>query len=411
MSRILIGLSGKDKPGITHSVLTVLAESHAQIIDIEQAVIHDQLSLTFMAEVNTQTSVANMFDSLLIPLHKAADKFGLTIRVVPFRQSAIRRSSRRTYAITVLGETIAAADLATVTGEIRRLGLNIEKIHTLTEVGFDSLELVVYPSKGDVPEARIKQALLSSVRNLNIDIAVQRETFNRRNKRLLVLDVDSTLVQGEIIDEIAAEANVQAEVAAITERAMAGELDFREALTARVALLKGVPESVLTNVAERMVLTPGAEELITAVQHLGYKVAIISGGFQFFTNRLKERLGLDYAFANRLDIVDGYLSGELYGPIVDREEKARIVQELATEMRIGRDQVVAVGDGANDLNMLEVAGLGIGFHPKPVLRDRVDVSVSAGGLNRILYLLGMDDISLRTLAAGEGGGLETPDTP
>lgn len=396
-SRLLINLAGKDRPGITASVLNVLARGSAQILDIEQSVIHDQLSLTFLAQLPVREQ-RGVFDSLLVPLHQTADKFGLAIRIVPFRPSRhIRRSRRNTYAITVLGDVIAAHDLEVITTKMRDLSLNIEKIHTLTEQGFNSLEFIVHDSSGRHDERAIKHQLLPAISGLSIDLAVQRETLFRRNKRLLVMDVDSTLVQGEIIDELARRAGVEDRVSAITERAMAGELDFPSALRERVKLLKGLTERDLEEVAGDMQLNPGAETLIRSLKYLGYKIAIISGGFDFFTERLKDQLGLDYAYANRLQIKEGRLTGKLVGSIVDADRKAATVVQLTRELNIGRDQVVAVGDGANDLKMLESAGLGIGFHPKPVVRKQAAVSVTAGGLNRILYLLGIEDAAFTNL--------------
>ncbi len=309
--------------------------------------------------------------------------------------------------VTLLGRHISSRHLARVAEVVADHGLNIDNITRLTgrislrkpeEKHIASVELSI---RGDVPDLTMLHThFLEAAQALDIDIAIQEDNIYRRNRRLVCFDMDSTLIQTEVIDELAREAGVVDQVSAITEAAMAGELDFSESFRKRMALLEGLDESVLRGIAERLPITEGAERLIRNLKRFGYKVAILSGGFTYFAEYLQRKLGIDYIFANQLDIRQGKLTGVVKGEIVDGRRKATLLRQLAAQEGISLEQVIAVGDGANDLPMLSIAGLGIAFHAKPVVKEQAQHSITTLGLDAILYLLGMCD---RDLAEAERG--------
>lgn len=374
---LLVQVSGPDRAGIVAGVLDTLRTGEAHISDIEQIVISGRISLSLVVEA---PSNADIQKELLL--------FGwdndLQVEFDPVEGDPAPRSSG--WVVTVLGPTLTASDLHNVASAIARSGTNIDRIVRLSTYPVWSYELVVSGGDDDALKADLLNLAMESP---SFDIAVQREGLGRRAQRLVVLDVDSTLIQNEVIDLLADVAGCGDEVAKLTESAMRGELDFEASLRSRVALLAGQPTEIVDVAYERMELTPGARTFVRTLKSLGYRVAVVSGGFTAFTDRLKEELDLDYAFANTLEVRRGVLTGGLAGRIVDRRCKAELLLEMAALEGIEATQVIAVGDGANDLDMLDVAGLGIAFNAKPVVREAADTALSVPYLDAILYVLGV----------------------
>lgn len=374
---ILTRVSGRDRPGITAGLLATLENRDVEIYDMEQVVVRERLTLDVLLGVGVGDDALK---DLLFWAWKA--DVHLEFEVV---ESESRRGDLPRFAVTALCSSLTPAALRGVTQAIADGGGNIDRIVRLSRYPVVSYEFVVVD--GDLD--RIRSCLVEASRTHGVDVAVQRESLERRAKRLVVLDVDSTLIQNEVIDLLAEEAGCLDEVRAITERAMAGELDFETSLRERVSKLAGTPAEALERAAARLELTKGARTFVRTLKRLGYRVAIVSGGFQAFTDRLADDLGLDHAEANVLEIVDGVLTGELLGPIVDRARKATFLREIAEREGIPLEQTVAVGDGANDLDMLAIAGLGIAFNAKPLVKEQADTAVSVPFLDAILFLLGI----------------------
>jgi phosphoserine phosphatase len=316
----------------------------------------------------------------------------------------VKAQGKAKHIVTLLGRKITARHLARITEVVSDYGFNIEQISRLSgRISLDNSEQprgasVQLSLSGDVDDvAAMHSRFLQISQELDLDIAVQEDNLYRRSRRLVCFDMDSTLIQVEVIDELAKAAGVGEQVAAITESAMRGEIDFSESFRQRMALLEGMDESVLKGIAENLPITEGAARLISHLRHFGYKVAILSGGFTYFANYLKEKLGIDYVYANQLDFENGKLTGKVKGEIVDGKMKARLLVKLAEEEGISTEQVIAVGDGANDLPMLAIAGLGIAFHAKPIVKEQAQHSITNLGLDAILYLLGMRDRELAEL--------------
>jgi phosphoserine phosphatase len=374
---ILVHVSGRDRPGITTGLLGVLADAGVELYDMEQVVVRERLTLDLLLGVGEGDDALK---ELLF--HGFQHDLQLDFEVV--EDSSSRAASDRSV-VTVIGANLPPGALRDVTGAIAAGGGNIDRIVRLSRYPVVSFEFVVVD--GDVD--RMRRHLVAASVDHGIDVAVQRESLGRRAKRLVVMDVDSTLIQDEVIELLADEAGCGREVAEITERAMRGELDFASSLNERVAKLAGTPVEVLDRVGDAIRLTPGARTFVRTLKRLGYTVAIVSGGFTPVVERLAADLGIDHAVANDLEVVDGRLTGRVVGEVVDRAGKATVLQRIAAAEGIPLEQTVAIGDGANDLDMLAVAGLGIAFNAKPLVREAADTAVSVPYLDAILFLLGI----------------------
>ncbi len=383
--RILVTVTGPDRPGVTSTLTGILVDRGANLRDIEQVVVQGQLTLCLLVDLPAASDV-------LKEMLFAAKQLGMALDFKPVAPGGDPDHEgppgAQRYVITAIAPALGAPHIHAVAATLAGEGANIEKISRLSEGELASLEIqAVLPPAGD-PE-RLKRSLLGVAMKASFDVALQREGLYRRSKRLVVMDMDSTLIRIEVIDELARAAGVHKDVAAITEKAMQGEMNYDESLRQRVALLKGLDASVLDRIASELPLTQGAETLVQVLKRLGYRLAIISGGFSRAADALKRRLGIDYAFSNNLEIENGVLTGRVIGPIVNAQRKAELLEIISQLEGVVLDQVIAVGDGANDILMLEKAGLGIAFHAKTKLREAADTSISGAGLDAILYLLGI----------------------
>jgi phosphoserine phosphatase len=397
---VLIRVVGADKPGLTANITAILAQYKVTILDIGQAEIHDSLSLGILAAIPSTAESAPVLKDVLFKAHA----IGLTVSFTPVDSESyekwVQGQGKDRHIITLLARTISAEHIARITAIVAEHGLNIDNITRLTgrvplEEELDSSiptrACVEFSVRGDADQALLREKFLAVSNDLNVDIAVQEDNVYRRNRRLVAFDMDSTLIEAEVIDELAAAAGVGEQVAEITERAMRGEIDFTESFHERVALLKGLNGDVLQEIAERLPVTEGAERLIRNLKSLGYTTVILSGGFNYFGNYLKDKLGIDYVFANELDMEDGVVTGKVTGTVVDGNRKAQLLREIAEKEGIRLEQTIAVGDGANDLPMLSIAGLGIAFRAKPLVQESAKQSISTLGLDGVLYLLGYRD--------------------
>jgi len=394
----LISVSGEDRPGVTHSLSSVLAQYDVTILDIGQAVIHKMLSLGMLVRVPESAHSAPILKDLLFKAHELGVRIKFDAVDLDDYSAWVSQQGKARHIITLLGNRLEAEHIAAVTELLAAHGLNIDIIHRLSgriplvETARAPYACVEMSVRGIAEDADALRAhFLALSHDTGIDIAFQADDLYRRHRRLVAFDMDSTLIQTEVIDELARAAGVGEAVSALTEAAMRGELDFKESLRQRLALLKGLDVSVMVGIAERLPLTDGAERLLTMLRRLGYKTAIISGGFTFFGEHLQKKLGVDHVFANELEIADGKLTGGVVGEIVDGEKKAECLRELAARENISLNQVVAVGDGANDLPMLRLAGLGIAFRAKPLVKQHARNALSTVGLDGILYLIGVRD--------------------
>ncbi len=395
---LLISISGEDQPGLTAGIAAILAGYSVNVLDIGQAVIHATLSMGVLVELPDNCDAQGMQDAV----KSYARDCGMQARIAPVLPESyahwVQAQGRARYIITLLARKITADQLARVTAVVSGHGLNIDSITRLSgriplgELPALSKACVEFSVRGPLQDSgAFRRDLLEVAGALDVDLAFQEDNMYRRNRRLVVFDMDSTLIEAEVIDELARLAGVGEQVSAITERAMRGEIDFSESFRARMALLHGLKEDALEKVARELKITEGAEHLLATLRTLGYKTAILSGGFTYFARYLQTRLGIDYIHANELDIADGVVTGEVVGTIVDGGRKAELLRELAAEQNIDLQQVIAVGDGANDLPMLSIAGLGIAFRAKPLVKQSAEQSISTLGLDAILYLLGLSD--------------------
>jgi phosphoserine phosphatase len=387
-ARVLVIVSGPDRPGVTVALFAALAEHGAEVVDLEQVTIREQLVLAALCATEAPPAA---LEASLASLSRA----GLTVTVVPGDDADLPRHGNRHH-VTFLAEHLRADAVAALAGRITDAGANIESITRLARWPVTCIELVV--AGGDA--ARLRAGLAEESSRAGVDVAVQKASLYRRAKRLVVMDVDSTLVQGEVIEMLAAHAGCEVAVAAITERAMRGELDFAASLRERVALLEGLGEDAVNAVRNQVRLTPGARTLVRTLKRLGYAIGIVSGGFTQVTDHLAADLGLHHAAANTLEIVGGKLTGRLVGPIIDRAGKADALRRFAEAEGLPISQTVALGDGANDLDMLAAAGLGIAFNAKPVVRAAADTAVNVPYLDSVLFVLGISREEVEAADAG-----------
>ena len=387
MAELILTFTGRDAPGITAQLSRVLSQAGAKLNDVEQVVVQGLLTLGFAVEVADE-------DALVKELLFAARSLGLTL---DYRKAAPGGDGdRQRYALTLIARTLGPSALQGVAEVLAAHSANIERIHRLSEGGLACVEfLVSLAASGDA--AALKRALLAEAMKGGFDCALQLESLLRRSKRLVVMDMDSTLIRIEVIDELARAHGVGEQVSAITRRAMMGEIDYDQSLRERVALLRGLPAKVLYELAANLPLTEGAETLLRVLKRLGYRTAVISGGFSVAAEALQKRLGIDAAWSNTLEIENGVLTGRVTGPIVNAQRKADLLEELSRREGVPLDQVIAIGDGANDLLMLQKAGHGIAFHAKPKLREAAHTAISATGLDSILYLLGITGRDIASL--------------
>ncbi|MFL2530615.1 MAG: phosphoserine phosphatase SerB [Porticoccaceae bacterium] len=395
---LLINVFGEDKPGVTSAVTNVLSFYDATVLDIGQAVIHQQLNLGLLTLVPSEADK----EALVSQVQSCVANLQMRVKFLPISeqdyQQWVDQQGKSRHIVTLLARKIEAQHLAALTAVVSQYQLNIDKIirlsgrinlHESDQLGRACVEFSVRGEASD-PHA-FKKSLLELAHQYDIDIAFQEDNIFRRNRRLVVFDMDSTLIDAEVIDELAIEAGVGQQVAEITEGAMQGKLDFKQSFEQRLALLKGLDASVLPKIAQRLQLNEGAEHLIAALKKLGFKTAIVSGGFSFFGEYLQQILGVDYVYANQLDIDNGRVTGRVRGEIIDGQRKADLLKELADREGLMLEQVIAVGDGANDLPMLDIAGLGIAFRAKPLVEASAKQAISSLGLDGILYLLGYSD--------------------
>ncbi len=400
---VQMDISGRDRPGITVALTEVLARHRVTILDIGQSVIHNTLALGLLMEVPDESS-SPVFKELLF----AAHGLGLELRFTPIDaadyETWVGAQGQPRHILTLLGRSISASHLARVSAVVAEHGLNIEQITRLSgrisrlgggQPQHASVELWLKGPVADISALHAEFLALGG--ELELDLAVQEDDIFRRNRRLVCFDMDSTLIQAEVIDVLAEAAGVGPRVAAITEAAMRGEIDFTESFRQRLGLLAGLDAAILPSLAERLPLTPGAERLVTTLKRLGYRVAILSGGFDYFAKDLQQRLGIDEVHANALEIEDGKLTGRISGPVVDGARKADLLRQIAQREGIRLEQAIAVGDGANDLPMLAIAGLGIAYRAKPLVKQRARHALGTVGLDGILYLLGMRDRDISAL--------------
>ena len=397
-TRVLhIDISGHDHAGVTHALTEILAASGARILDVGQAVIHDALALGILIELTDEMKSSSLLTELLLKAHELGVRIHFNAISPEAYEDWVRGQAKGRYIISVLGPSLNATHLAAVSGVIARAGLNIDRIDRLsgrtplTTSGTGRVCIELSTSGDLASEDEMRAALMALTQEFDVDIAFQHNNAFRRNRRLVAFDMDSTLIGAEVIDELARRAGAYDQVAAITESAMRGELDFQQSFCRRVSLLKGLSASALQDVIDSVSLMDGAERLIATLRKLGYKTAILSGGFTFMGRELQRRLGIDYLHANELDVVDGVVTGEVRSEIIDGERKAHYLGEIARAEGLSMEQVIAVGDGANDLPMLRLAGLGIAFRAKPRVRAGARQALSTLGLDGILYLLGVRD--------------------
>lgn len=395
---ILINISGQDKPGLSATLMKILADYHVNILDIGQAVIHDTLSLGILIEVPKDAGSAPVLKDILFCAHELDLVIRFTAIDADDYEHWVDEQGKKRFIVTLLSRRITASQMEAVSKIISSYNLNIEDINRLSgrvaqeESNDRSKACVEFLIRGELENpTKIRAEFMEISQHFDVDIAFQEDNIFRRNRRLVAFDMDSTLIDMEVIDELAIEAGVGDQVAEITDLAMQGRLDFSESFTRRLALLEGLDVSALEKITKRMALTEGAERLVYTLKQLGYKTAILSGGFNFFGKHLQKKLGIDYVYANELEVLDGKVTGKVAGKIVDGERKAELLQEIANNESISLDQVIAIGDGANDLPMLSTAGLGIAFRAKPLVKQSAEHSISTLGLDGVLYLIGFRD--------------------
>jgi phosphoserine phosphatase len=395
---ILINIAGEDRPGLTSALTEILGNHDASILDIGQADIHHNLSLGILFKTTSEKSGCIMKELLF-----KASEMNVSIRFSPITIEAynnwVARQGKNRWIITILGRRITAKQIAAVSKVVAQQELNIDAIQRLTgrmplhegeeAMNKSCIEFSVRGTPTD--KGMMQKELMELASTLDFDVSMQEDTIFRRSRRLICFDMDSTLIETEVIDELAIKAGVGDQVKAITESAMRGEIDFKESFTQRVALLKGLDASVMREIAENLPMSEGIERLMTILKRTGYKIAILSGGFTYFGNYLKQKFGIDYVYANELEIENGKLTGRYVGEIVDGKRKAELLRLIAQVENVDIAQTIAVGDGANDLPMLATAGLGIAYHAKPKVKASAKQSISTIGIDGVLYFMGFKD--------------------
>lgn len=389
---LLAILSGRDRPGVTASLFDALRHTRAAVLDIEQLVVRGRLILAVLLGVDA----SDVGDVRQI-VHAVASQAGMEVETVPGAREHVVRARQRIH-ITVMGAPLAPAAVADLAREVAERGWNIDRIRRIAAY---PVTAVIFEGSGE-DIADLRRVLSERSRELGVDVAVQHAGLNRRGQRLVVMDVDSTLIQDEVIDLLAERAGTRDEVAAITEQAMRGDLDFAEALRARVATLDGLPASAIEEVIDQVRLTPGARTLCRTLRRLGFHVCLVSGGFEEIVAPVAGDLEVDRIRANRLEIVDGRLTGRVLGDIIDRAGKRRALEEFAEEFGVPMERTIAIGDGANDLDMLDAAGLGVAFNAKPAVRAAADTSLNVPYLDSVLYLLGITREEVEEADAADG---------
>ena len=395
---ILINITGSDRPGVTSALTEILARHDAQILDIGQADIHHSLSLGILFRTTSDRS-GDIMKDLLFKCYELSVKIRFSPISIEDYEAWVSRQGKNRWIITILGRQLTARHIALVTEEIAKQELNIDGIQRLTgrmPLGANeepkAKSCVEFSVRGNpIDVDAMRRRFLQISQEDEFDISLQEDNVFRRCRRLICFDMDSTLIETEVIDELAMRAGVGDQVKAITESAMRGEIDFSESFKRRVSLLKGLDESVMREIAENLPITEGVQRMMEVLKRTGYKTAILSGGFTYFGNYLKQKFGFDYVYANELEIVDGKLTGRHLGDIVDGKRKAELLKIIAQVENINIAQTIAVGDGANDLPMLSTAGLGIAFHAKPKVKQTARQSISTIGLDGVLYFLGFKD--------------------
>jgi phosphoserine phosphatase len=390
---VLVTVTGRDRPGVTSALFAALVPFGVTVVDVEQVVIRGRLVLGVL--VTAPIAGDSSLDS---ELEAALGRLGMDVEVSRGDGGHDNPRRRGRSHITVLGHPLLPEAMAGLAGCIADCGANIDRIVRIASYPVTAVELEV----SGAPSGELRSRLTIEAAALGVDVAVERSGLHRRAKRLVVLDVDSTLVQGEVIEMLAERAGCGAEVAAVTAAAMRGEVDFADALRDRVALLEGLDAAAVDGVRRELVLAPGARTFVRTLKRLDYRIAIVSGGFTQVTDSLVAELGIDYSAANTLEIVDGRLTGRLVGPVLDRAGKASALQRFAEQAGVPVSQTVAVGDGANDLDMLALAGLGVAFNAKPVVREAADTSLSFPFLDAVLFLLGISREEIETADAEDG---------
>lgn len=396
---ILMNISGEDRPGVTNAITSILGQHKARILDIGQSDIHQNLALGILFLTKEGASGTIMKEVLF-----KCTELNMQVRFKPVSQDKyaewVSRQGKDRYIVTVLGKFIEAEQISLITKEFFEQGLNIDSIKRLSgrpnlRNGVKVRSCVEFSVRGQVRDRRkLNERFVDFSTQEGMDISFQRDNIFRRNRRLICFDMDSTLIKTEVIDELADCAGVGEQVRKITESAMRGEMDFDESFKQRIALLKGLDVRVMEDIAKRLPIMDGADRLVKVLKKCGYKIAILSGGFTYFGDYLKKHFDMDYVYANELEVVDGKLTGRHIGDIVNGERKADLMKLIAQVEKIDMQQVIAVGDGANDLPMLNEAGLGIAFHAKPKVKENAKQSISTMGLDGILYFLGFRDVHI-----------------